>query len=154
MVWGLVACTAFIAVVGVVAVVMRRWVALILALLLALGSSYLAGGVYGPVSAYINPPAVVQDEPIHCQCYSGGSCDCPGGRTGSREAPTRLQDGPREALSILGGCHTEDAFERPVQGLGVAESGSLGDCADAVIRQLEQAACCIQSHPLDVPRRA
>lgn len=77
--WGFAACTAIIAVAAVLALIMRRWVALVLALLVAVGSAYLAAGTYLPLRAYINPPAVVQDEPIHCQCYSGGSCDCPGG---------------------------------------------------------------------------
>lgn len=77
--WGLVACAAITAVVALLALIMRRWVALVLALLVAVGSAYLALGIYTPLRDYINPPVVVQDEPIHCQCYSGSSCGCPGG---------------------------------------------------------------------------
>ncbi|MFB7894361.1 hypothetical protein ACFC1I_19320 [Microbacterium sp. NPDC056044] len=64
------------------ALVARRWVALVLALLLTGAAGLLAIGLYPEVRPIVAPVEHVEhidQGPLPCQCYSGSSCDCPGG---------------------------------------------------------------------------
>lgn len=77
--WGFVAVAAGMSLAVVAAIVARRWVALVLALILAAGSGVVAAGLYSNVRSEIAPIEHTEPDRLPCQCYSGGDCDCPGG---------------------------------------------------------------------------
>ncbi|MBA8816551.1 small-conductance mechanosensitive channel [Microbacterium halimionae] len=77
--WGLVVVCSVLALVVVLAAAAKRWVALILALVLACMGGVAANMVFDNVRSVVAPVVRVDPEPIHCQCYSGSRCDCPGG---------------------------------------------------------------------------
>ena len=77
--WGFVAIAVALGLVAIAAMIARRWVALVLALILAAGSGVIAVGMWPSVQPLV-APVQQSDPPIHhCQCPSGGDCDCPGG---------------------------------------------------------------------------
>lgn len=77
--WGLAAVCGVIALVLVCAVIGQRWVALVLALVVGCVGGMATIMVFNNVRSVIAPVVHVEPEPIHCQCYSGSPCDCPGG---------------------------------------------------------------------------
>lgn len=77
--WGFVAVSSVLGLVAIATVIARRWVALVLALILASGSGILAAGMWPSVQPLV-APVQQSDPPVrHCQCSSRGDCDCPGG---------------------------------------------------------------------------
>lgn len=77
--WGLVAVCIVLAVAVGFAVVYRRWVAVIFALLLGCMGGIVAVGVWSNVHSIVAPEETHEPRPLPCQCSSGGTCDCPGG---------------------------------------------------------------------------
>ena len=81
--WGtFVGLAVGLTVTAVVAAVARRWVALVLAVLIAAACAFFAVGLFPNVRsvvAPITPAEQVDPGPPPCACYSGSECDCPGG---------------------------------------------------------------------------
>ncbi|MFD4958279.1 hypothetical protein [Microbacterium sp. NPDC058389] len=67
---------------AVAAAVAQRWVAFVLALLIAAACAFFAVGLFTNVRSTVAPVAPVEHVdpgPPPCACYSGSVCDCPGG---------------------------------------------------------------------------
>ena len=77
--WSFVYVSIGLGIAAVAAGIARRWVALVLALLLAAGRGILAVGLFPRVQPVVAPVEHVDQGPLPCQCHSGGTCDCPGG---------------------------------------------------------------------------
>lgn len=77
--WGFVVVAIILAVVAVATVITRRWVAFVLAVILACGSAFAAVGMWPSVQPLVSPVQQTDAPPRPCQCLSGGDCDCPGG---------------------------------------------------------------------------
>ena len=77
--WWFVGLAIALTAVAIAAGIARRWVALVLALLLLAVSAFFALGLFSAVRSEIAPIEHVDEGPLPCQCYSGGDCDCPGG---------------------------------------------------------------------------
>ena len=77
--WGFVVTTAVLALAGIAAIIVRRWVALVLAVLLCGVGGLFAVGVFSTVRSAVAPLERIDPGPLPCQCYSGSVCDCPGG---------------------------------------------------------------------------
>lgn len=77
--WGLVIVAGILAVIAVIALAGRRWVAVALALSLAAGGAFVAVGLFPGVRGTVAPAEEVVPGPVSCQCSSGSVCDCPGG---------------------------------------------------------------------------
>ncbi|WP_127820250.1 hypothetical protein [Microbacterium sp. CPCC 204701] len=77
--WSFVWTSIGLGAAAVAAASARRWVALVLALLLAAGGGVLAVGLFPQVRSIVAPAEQVDPAPLLCQCHSGGTCDCPGG---------------------------------------------------------------------------
>lgn len=77
--WGFVVVCGVLALVVVLAVVSRRWIALVVALVIGTVGGVAAGTVFNNVSSILTPAVRTSPEPIHCQCSSGTPCGCPGG---------------------------------------------------------------------------
>lgn len=77
--WGFAATTAVLALAAGAAIVARRWVALVLAVLLCGVGGLFTVGLFSSVRSVIAPIEQVDPGPMPCQCYSGSVCDCPGG---------------------------------------------------------------------------
>lgn len=77
--WTFVWTAIALAVVTVAAIVGRRWVAMVFALLLVGASGVLAIGLYPSVQSVVAPVEQVDPGPLPCACYSGSICECPGG---------------------------------------------------------------------------
>jgi|GEM_PF-3233020 len=79
--WTLIGLVIGLGVAAVAAIIARRWVALVLALLIAAACGFLAVGLFSNVRSVVAPAPIehVDPGPLPCQCYSGSFCDCPGG---------------------------------------------------------------------------
>lgn len=77
--WTFVWTAVAMAVVAVAAIIARRWVAMVFALLLVGVGGVLALGLYDTVQPLVAPVEHVDPGPLPCVCHSGGTCDCPGG---------------------------------------------------------------------------
>ena len=77
--WRWVGIVIGVGIAAIGAIVMRRWVALVLALLLLVVCGFLAGGLADEVRPAVTPVVDVDPDPLPCACYSGSVCDCPGG---------------------------------------------------------------------------
>jgi hypothetical protein len=66
----------------VIAAVGRRWVALVLSIVLGAGVAVLALGSWNGTSYQADRQGsslIDRDDRPYCVCHSGGTCDCPGG---------------------------------------------------------------------------
>jgi hypothetical protein len=61
------------------AIVLRRWGALVLALLILAAAGSRASGISDKVHPAVAPVEHVDPGPAPCACYSGSVCECPGG---------------------------------------------------------------------------
>jgi hypothetical protein len=80
--WTFVGIVIGLTVAAVAAAVARRWVAFCLALIIAAACAFFALGLFANVRPVVSPVAPVEHVdpgPPPCACYSGSSCDCPGG---------------------------------------------------------------------------
>lgn len=79
--WGLVSVCIVLALTAVAALVGRRWVALVLAIVLGIVGGAATAVAFSSVRSVLAPVEQEQIDPgpMPCQCSSGGTCDCPGG---------------------------------------------------------------------------
>lgn len=78
--WGFAITTAALAFAVIAAILARRWVALVLAVLLCGAGGLFTIGMLSTARTVIFPVEEYVDQgPLSCQCYSGSVCDCPGG---------------------------------------------------------------------------
>jgi hypothetical protein len=64
---------------AVAAIIARRWVALVLAVIIAGGCALFAIGLAPRIESVVAPVEHVDEGPPPCACYSGSVCECPGG---------------------------------------------------------------------------
>jgi hypothetical protein len=80
--WTFVGIAIGLVLAAVAAAVAQRWVAFVLALVIAAACGFFAIGLFTNVRSAVAPPTPiehVEPGPAPCACYSGGFCDCPGG---------------------------------------------------------------------------
>jgi len=77
--WRWVAIVIGVGIAGIGAIVLRRWGALVLAVLILAAAGFLASGISDKVRPVVAPAEHVEPGPAPCACYSGSFCDCPGG---------------------------------------------------------------------------
>lgn len=79
-VWRMFVCIIIgLGIAAVAAIVARRWVALVLAVIIAGACGLLAVGLAPRIQPIVAPVEHVDPGPPPCACYSGSVCDCPGG---------------------------------------------------------------------------